>query len=36
MTVRADIIGKYHNRKFTYEPGDMDFCEFLNSYHTHS
>ncbi|XP_027019961.1 anterior gradient 1 [Tachysurus fulvidraco] len=27
MTVRADIAGKYNNRKFAYEPEDMDFLE---------
>ncbi|KTF85142.1 hypothetical protein cypCar_00020405 [Cyprinus carpio] len=25
LTVRADIIGKYANRKYTYELGDVDF-----------
>ncbi|XP_066543069.1 anterior gradient 1 [Hoplias malabaricus] len=25
MTVRTDIIGKYYNRKYTYEPDDVDF-----------
>ncbi|TRY84205.1 hypothetical protein DNTS_025718 [Danionella cerebrum] len=25
LTVRADIIGKYGNRMYTYEPGDMDY-----------
>ncbi|XP_030643131.1 anterior gradient 1 [Chanos chanos] len=25
MTVRADIIGKYSNRLYTYEPDDIDF-----------
>ncbi|XP_058246984.1 anterior gradient 1 [Hemibagrus wyckioides] len=27
LTVRADIISKYSNRKYTYEPGDMDFLK---------
>lgn len=25
MTVRADIVGKYGNRMYTYEPADVDF-----------
>ncbi|KAL7882007.1 hypothetical protein AOLI_G00088560 [Acnodon oligacanthus] len=25
MTVRNDITGKYYNRKYTYEPDDVDF-----------
>ncbi|XP_051566410.1 anterior gradient protein 3-like [Myxocyprinus asiaticus] len=25
LTVRADIVGKYTNRMYTYEPTDMDF-----------
>ncbi|XP_073702288.1 anterior gradient 1 isoform X1 [Garra rufa] len=25
LTVRADIVGKYANRMYTYEPNDMDF-----------
>lgn len=29
MTVRTDIVGKYHNRKYAYEPDDVDFCECL-------
>lgn len=29
MTVRADIAGKYTNRKYAYEPEDMDFCEYF-------
>ncbi|KAL6484486.1 hypothetical protein MHYP_G00065310 [Metynnis hypsauchen] len=25
MTVRTDITGKYYNRKYVYEPDDVDF-----------
>ncbi|XP_017547097.1 anterior gradient 1 [Pygocentrus nattereri] len=25
LTVRTDIAGKYYNRKYTYEPDDVDF-----------
>lgn len=31
MTVRNDITSKYTNRKFTYGPEDMEFCEYLFS-----
>ncbi|XP_030057264.1 anterior gradient protein 3-like isoform X1 [Microcaecilia unicolor] len=27
LTVRADLIGKYSNRKYTYEPEDMETLE---------
>ncbi|MCJ8732756.1 hypothetical protein PDJAM_G00215100 [Pangasius djambal] len=27
LTVRTDITGKYGNRKYTYEPEDLDFLE---------
>ncbi|KAB5577277.1 hypothetical protein PHYPO_G00208060 [Pangasianodon hypophthalmus] len=27
LTVRTDITGKYTNRKYTYEPEDLDFLE---------
>ncbi|XP_052004090.1 anterior gradient 1 [Xyrauchen texanus] len=27
LTVRADIVGKYVNRMYTYQPNDMDFLE---------
>lgn len=29
MVVRSDITGKYKNRKYAYEPNDMEFCEYL-------
>lgn len=30
MTVRADITGRYGNRLYAYEPGDMKLCKWTN------
>lgn len=28
LTVRADIIGRYSNRLYTYEPQDLPLCKY--------
>ncbi|KAK5921253.1 hypothetical protein CgunFtcFv8_024972 [Champsocephalus gunnari] len=30
LTVRTDIVGRYSNLAYAYEPGDMKVCELLS------